>query len=240
MKKPPFNLTNKPFVILSQAKTGVHALSTYLNQFPDIKCYGQLFNTDKIKLPEKKVTRLKVTLESRHEEPLIFLKHLFKLTPKVHAGFIFTMPLKKHVLLGRWLVNSKLVNRVIVLKNPFDIYVSRSSAGPKGQAPSLIKFDPAEFDKKIARIIAGQKRLEKIAAKHPDSTVTINHDEIGTLASVQRVADFLGASAHIEALKKNAKQSSSPRYSDLFEDFSKVQSHLSAHHPNLVINPDRI
>lgn len=240
MKKPSFNLTNKPFVILSQPKSGAQLLSTYLNQFPNIKCYGPIFHTDKIKLAEKRLSRLKVTLESRHEEPLIFLKHLFKLTPKLHAGFLFSLPLKKHVLLGKWLINSKFVNRVIVLRNPFDIYVSRFAAGPIGQAPSLIKFDTQDFDKKITGITAGQKRLEKIAANRPDSTITIDHDEIGALASVQRVADFLGASARLEALKKNAKQVSSPRYSELFEDFSKVQSHLSAHHPDLVILPDKI
>ena len=240
MKKPPFNLANKPFVILSHPKTGAGTLLKYLNQSPNIQCYGQLFERDTIKLAEKKVNRLKVTLESRDEEPLVFLKQLFKLTPKVHAGFVFTFPLKKHLLLRRWLMNSELINRVIVLRNPFDIYASRSAAGSIAQVPSLIKFDAEQFDKKIATIIAGQNRLKKIAEKHPDSTITITHDEISMIASVQRVADFLGASPLPDALKMSAEQVSSPRYSELFEDFSKVQSHVSAHHPDLVIDSDRI
>lgn len=240
MKKPPFKFTNKPFAILSHPKTGGDILSKLLNQFSGLHCYGQLFNKDKIKLPEKKIQRLKVPVESRDEEPLVFLKHLFKLTPKAHSGFVFIFSTQKHILLRRWLINSEAINRVIVLRNPFDIYISQASTAPVGQTAPLIKFDPELFDKKIALISRIQTRLKEIAAKRPESTITINYDELADIAPVQRIADFLGASAHPEALKISANQTSTPAYKALFEDFSQVQAHVSANHPDLVIDPKKI
>lgn len=249
MKKPSLKLIpNKPFVILSHPKSGGELLANYLNQFPNIRCYGQLFKKDKIQLPEKKIQRLKATVESRDQEPVLFLKQLLKLTPKAHTGFAFSY--NQHLLLRRWLINSEAINRVIVLRNPFDLYVAQCSAvavgagaGQKDAAQEirvLQKFDPEDFEKKIMRIIAGQARLKAIAEKRPELTMTITFDEIAVIESVRRLADFLGASSQPEVLKVDMNKRPARRYTDIFEDFQQVQSYVSKHHPELVIDAAKI
>ncbi len=251
MKKPSLkSLPKKPFVIFAAPRTGSYLLVSLLDQFPGIKCYGEVFTKSKIELPPKKLERMKATVESRNAEPVVFLNRLFKMTSEEHTGFKFFF--NHHALLRKWLVNSGSINRVIISRNPFDMYVSQCRAIATGvwikkkggaatqEKPPLLKFDPEDFEKRIGRIDSNRKRMLKIAAKQPDSTITITYDEISAIEPVRRIAEFLGASAQPEVLKVELQKQTTERYSELFEDFDKVREYVSSKHPDLVIDNNKI
>lgn len=249
MKKLSLNLlSKKPFVILAYPRTGSYLLVSILDQFPGIKCHGEIFKNRKIELPAETIDKLKATLQSRNAEPAVFIKRLFKLTPDDHTGFKFFA--NHNAELRKQLMYSNSINRVITHRNPFDIYVSQTRAiatgswiDKKGDSQAdkpLLRFDPEQFDKIIRNVLANQARMKIIAEKRPDTTITINYDEIAAIDPVRKIAEFIGASSQPEVINVSLHKQTSERYSELFENFDQLQAHVATHHPELVINAERI
>ncbi len=242
------SLPKKPFVILAYPRTGSYLLVSILDQFPGIKCHGEIFKKERIELPAKTILKMKATVQTRDAKPIVFIKRLFELTPDVHTGFKFFA--NHNAELRKQLMYSNSINRVITYRNPFDSYVSQTRAiatgswiDKKGDSQAdkpLLRFDPEQFDKIIRNVLANQARKKVIAEKRPDSTITITYDEIAAIDPVRKIAEFIGASSQPEVINVSLHKQTTERYSELFENFDELQAHIATHHPELMIDAEKI
>lgn len=242
------SLPKKPFVILAYPRTGSYLLVSILDQFPGIKCHGEIFKKERIELPAETILKMKATVQTRDAKPIVFIKRLFELTPDVHTGFKFFA--NHHAELCKELLHSESINRVIILRKPFDIYVSQTRAiatgcwiDKKGETLAdkpLLRFDPEHFQKIMRNVLYNHACMKVIAGNRPESTVTITYDEIAAIEPVRKIAEFIGASSQPEVINVSLHKQTTERYSELFENFDQLQAYVATHHPEMVINPEKI
>jgi hypothetical protein len=187
-------------------------------------------------------------LASRNAEPFVFLKQLFQLYPDQHCGFKF-FP-NHHADVLTWVTWSNQINRVVILRNPFEMYVSFSRVSATGiwvdkhnkakHRQPRIKFQAESFDKMMRNILNAQKLFKTTAEKRPESTITITYDEIAALEPVRQLAAFLGAASQPTKLEVPLRKQTTERYSELFENFDELASHMRRNYPNICIDKHKL
>ena len=68
----------------------------------------------------------------------------------------------------------------------------------------------------------------------------VSRQQVAAIEPVRRIADFLGAASQPEVLDVTLHKQTTESYSELFEKFAEVQAYVAKHHPDLVIDKDRI
>jgi LPS sulfotransferase NodH len=241
-------ISRKPFVVLAYPRTGSYLLVSLLQQFQGLRCYGEIFKRKALELPSEDIKAIGANLASRNAEPFVFLKQLFQLYPDQHCGFKF-FP-NHHADVLTWVTWSNQINRVVILRNPFEMYVSFSRVSATGiwvdkhnkakHRQPRIKFQAESFDKMMRNILNAQKLFKTTAEKRPESTITITYDEIAALEPVRQLAAFLGAASQPTKLEVPLRKQTTERYSELFENFDELASHMRRNYPNICIDKHKL
>lgn len=242
------NLSHKPFVILAYPRTGSYLLVNLLDQFSGLKCYGEVFKKSRIELPEDEISHLNATLESRNAAPLLFLRSLFQMNSQSHTGFKF---FPNHDLrVKRWVAHSDEINRVVIQRNPMEIFISQSRADATGvwvdklgvskKHRVKLKFEPEKFERMFSNICSNRRFLANLAAQKPKTTVAIDYNEIAAIEPVRKLAEFLGADSQPETLQASLHKQTTEPYSDLFENFDIFHNYIKMRYPEFPIDESKI
>ena len=152
-----------PFLILTQARSGSYHLADQLNSAPDIACFGEIFKENALELPKPQLELLGLTnrdMVARDANPMGLLNRLRKSVE--HDGTLFGFKDFLHNLnrvdLAGKIGHSKNWQKIILLRNPLERYISRRRAADTGVfvvkagqniAQDLlhqkIRFDPENF-----------------------------------------------------------------------------------------------
>ena len=199
------------FIVLGGMRTGSNLLETYLNQFPDIDCYGELFNPHFIISPEHD-DFCGITLDQRVKNPQLALRTVHENTPGL-GGFRFFHDHDARVL--SQCLDDTGCAKIILTRNPLDSYVSRKIAAATGQwkltnpthqKAQQIEFDAGEFEAHVN----GQQQFLLHIQNHLQTTgqtaFFLTYDDLQNLDVINGLGRFLGSQHQLHAFPKRLKK----------------------------------
>ena len=152
------------FVMFAEMRTGSNFLEENINEYPGLKCHGEVFNPHFIG-GAKKTEMMGVTMQMRQKDPLQLLDRM-RVETKGLPGFRFFHDHDPRVL--DHILPDPRCAKIILTRNPVESYVSLKIASATGQwrlndmknaKSAKISFDRAEFEDHIDQLQQFQMRL---------------------------------------------------------------------------------
>lgn len=236
-----------PFLILTQARSGSYHLAALLNSAPDITCFGEIFKENALELPKAQLAKLGLTnrdIAARDGDPIGLLNRLRK---DIEAGGTifgfkdFLHNLNRVKLFGK-LGHSKNWQKIILLRNPIERYLSRRRAAETGVfvvkqgeaiAPDLlhakIRFDADSFTQFLKNHRHFVEAAQNLQQKYGDTAVfTARYENLSDPQHLQDILKFVGSKASADQLTSaHVKQYEKP-LSDGVENWGDLLTFLSA------------
>ncbi|MBZ0130336.1 MAG: sulfotransferase domain-containing protein [Rhodobacteraceae bacterium] len=200
------------FIVLAGMRTGSNFLEANLNQFPDLKSYGELFNPHFVGGP-KYDDVLGVTLKAREKDPEVLLDRIRAAEAGVVPGFRFFHDHDPRILAK--CLDDPACAKVILSRNPLDSYVSRKIAGETGQwkltnekhrKSAKVAFDTAEFEAHLATTQGFLLHLQSALQASGQTAFYIHYDDLHSLEVLNGLARFIGSSHQVAALDLDLKR----------------------------------
>ena len=110
----------KYFVIFAEMRTGSNFLQSHLNKFPDLHCFGELFNPVFIDRPGQS-SALGLSMADRDKNPVSLLREVKKNGAMVQ-GFRYFHNHDPRILSA--LFKDPSCAKIILTRNPIDSFVS--------------------------------------------------------------------------------------------------------------------
>lgn len=228
----------EPFVIIAYARMGSYLLVDLLSQFDDIVCFGEIFKKEVIELPNHVLDRLGYDIEKRDQKPLAFVKKVIGLHTDKHTGF--------KLLCGQggeardWAEKSKNVRMIVLVRNPFEVYVSLRRAqatqiwidrGHTNQeVKPRLKFIAEDFDREIQYIQNYIRSVTRLADSNPKTTKLVDYKDLSDPDTIKRLATFIGAVRHPEKIAYRLRKQTKEPYSELFENFDEMAEYVEVNY----------
>lgn len=200
------------FIVLAGMRTGSNFLEANLNQFPDLKSYGELFNPHFVGGP-KHDDVLGVTLKAREKNPQDLLDRIRAAEAGVVPGFRFFHDHDPRIL-ATCLADPSCA-KVILSRNPLDSYVSRKIAGETGQwkltnekhrKSAKVAFDAAEFSAHLEAVQGFLLQLQSALQASGQTAFYIHYDDLHSLEVLNGLARFIGSGHQVAALDLDLKR----------------------------------
>lgn len=183
-----------------------------INQFPDLRVFGELFNPQFIGGPNKDDV-FGITLKARQKDPFQVIDAIKAGSDGVLPGFRFFNDHDPRVL--QQCLNDPECGKVILTRNPLDSYISRKIAAETGQwkltnikhqKKAVVEFDAQEFDEHIGVLQQFQLKLLKGLQSTGQTAFYINYDDIPSLDVLNGLAGYLGSEHQVESLETTLKK----------------------------------
>lgn len=232
-----FEKEKKSFVIYCTARSGSYLLVEYLNCFPNIKCFGELFKTNSLELGYDK-RKTNFTVSTRDEKPLMFLKHTLNFYPRKSTGFkIFPVHNEKVV---NTLISHSSFKKVVLKRNPIEVYLSLINARASGvwvqrkdtDVIAKIKFVDADFESLKVKFDSYYAMLDTTLAENNQEAIFLTYADVTQKDKVFDVARFLGeVDLSVDLTSSMTKQIKD--YKLILENYNETISYLEKNHKEL-------
>lgn len=198
------------FVIFAEMRTGSNFLESNLNQFEELKSFGEAFNPNFIGFPTS-TDILGISLEDRENTPLTLIDKL-KEKSDVLRGFRFFHDHEPRIL--ETILNDPRCAKIVLIRNPVESFVSWKIAKSTDQwkltnavkrKSAKITFDAASFEQFLANVQNFQLKIQKSLQITGQSAFYLNYDDLRDVDVLNGLARFLGVRSQIEKLSKNLK-----------------------------------
>ena len=220
------------FVLFAEMRTGSNFLEQNINQYPDLSCFGELFNPHFVGGPNRDDV-FGVTLAQREQDPYGLLDKIKQHDPAILPGFRFFNDHDPRILLR--CLKDRDCAKVILTRNALDSYVSRKIAAEtnqwkltniKHQKSARIRFDLAEFQQHLDATQAFQLEILHDLQVSGQTAFYLNYDDIHDLEVLNGLAAFLGSDHQAEAVKKNLKRQNPEPLSEKVVNYDEMLSGL--------------
>ncbi len=200
------------FVIFAEMRTGSNFLESNINQFPDLRSWGELFNPVFVGGPRNDDV-LGITLAQREKDPHSLLAAIKAHDAAVIPGFRFFHDHDPRILES--CLHDPLCGKVILTRNPLDCHVSRKIAQATGQwkltnikhrKDARIRFDFNEFQRDLDETQQFRVRLLRSLQITGQTAFHIHYDDLQDVDVLNGLARFLGSNHQVQALDRTLKR----------------------------------
>ncbi len=221
------------FIILAEMRTGSNFLEANINQFPDLKSWGELFNPVFVGGPRKGDV-LGYDLAAREKDPLGLLAAIRAADPQAIPGFRFFHNHDPRVL--EHCLSDESCAKVVLTRNPLESYVSRKIAEATGQwkltnvkhrKQQKIRFDNNEFRLGLEKQQEFQIRIMRALQVSGQTAFYIHYDDLHDVEVLNGLARFLGSAHRIDALDTTLKKQNTGTLESKVENHEEMVSALS-------------
>lgn len=223
----PFDL----FVMLAEMRTGSNILEANINEFPSLRCEGEVFNPAFI-AHQGGDNLFGITLADRESNPLQLLDAL-RARPTL-SGFRFFHDHDPRIL--PTILEDPRCAKIILTRNPVDSYVSLKIAQQTQQwrlgdvrtrRTARVDFDPVEFEAHALAQQGFQLHVAKTLQRHGQTAFYINYDDVNDIDVLNGMARWLGVVDRIEAPSAKLKRQNPEPLSQKLTNFEAVADGLA-------------
>lgn len=210
------------FVVLAEMRTGSNLLETYLNEAPGVTCHAELFNPSFIDHP-KTETVCGYDFAARERDPLGLLAAV-----RAEGGMVGFRLFHDHDPRVRdHVLNDATCAKVILTRNPLEMYVSRKVAAATDQwrlynvarrRTAKVAFDPQEFAENLHRWHATQRLILNRLQVSGQSAFFIHYDDLNDLQIINGLLAWLGQPEGLRELPRHMKKQNPGPLEDLLEN----------------------
>lgn len=224
------------FVIYAYPRTGSYHLVSLLNSAPDIQCHGEVFKRGRIELSDWHRDRMPdLTPEKRDADPVLFIQTLRRLNSSQHFGFKMFQEHTRHVPHLRWVLRSDQWKKIILVRDPIEVYASLLRAERTGiwlitngtkniddsRLQEPVRFTPETWDSHVAAYGHFFRRCTEVV-----NAITVVYGHYTELGEMQRILDFIGSEAKASDLSADTRKQYTRAVSEGFENWSEFQAYL--------------
>ena len=197
------------FVILGVKRSGSNLLESTLAQFPDLVCYGEVFNKGHPKDPNDP-RLLGWTKGQRNADPLGFLEELITATPEQIPGFRLLFDAHLPAVFER-VISDHNCTRIVLRRNPLESYISLKLAKAtrqwlvKGSAElksAKVRFDACEFEIYRERVEAFYTKICRQMQAAGTTAGYIDYTALKTPKTIYGLARMIGAKSFPARLRE--------------------------------------
>ncbi|MCK0141309.1 nodulation protein NodH [Aliiroseovarius sp. F20344] len=216
------------FIIFAEMRTGSNFLESNLDQFDDLKCYGETFNPYFMVSPELK-DLFGVSVKARDEDPMLLVEKMKENTKGI-PGFRFFHDHDPRVFNA--LIDDPHCAKVILTRNMLEAYVSRKIAWATDQwqlnnVDDAIKkkamFVSAEFEKLFYRMKDFQLKIKNRLQVTGQTAFYIDYEDAQNLDVINGLAKFLGAKGEITEFAGKFKKQNPEPMSEKVENYEVLK-----------------
>lgn len=220
------------FILLADMRTGSNFLEANLNALPGLTCHGEAFNPHFVHKKDHE-DYLGITLAMREADPLPLLAAMEAATEGL-AGFRFFHDHDPRIL-AHCLADRRCA-KIVLTRNPLESYVSLKIAQATGQwklgdarrrREAKASFDAAEFDSHTRALQDFQLHILRALQTSGQTAFYIGYEDIGDLAVLNGLAEFLGLAARLEVLDDKVKKQNPEALQDLVENPQAMDAGLA-------------
>ena len=220
------------FVVFAAMRTGSNFLEENLNDYPSLKCWGEVFNPHFIGHANTKEL-LGIDLQAREADPMRLIAKL-KAETKGLPGFRFFPGHDPRVMAAA--LKDPRCAKVILTRNPIESYVSHRIAAATGQwrlgdlkhaKSAKATFEKAGFDAMLAELQGFQIALLRGLQTSGQTGFYIGYDDIQNLDVLNGLAAYLGDDAAKDTTNTKTKVQNPAALRDKVENFDEMVSALS-------------
>lgn len=220
------------FAMFAGMRTGSNFLEQNLNQFPDIRCHGELFNPHFVGGPKRQDV-LGVTIGMRRADPFPLIDLIQRQDPKITPGFRFFHDHDQRVL--ERCLDDPLCAKVILTRNPLDSYISRKIAAKTDQwkltdinhqKTARIAFDPEEFREHLHCVESFQTTLRQRLQVTGQAAYHIEYDDLQSLDVLNGLARFLGSRHRATRIDTKLKKQNPTLARDKVSNYDEMKKAL--------------
>lgn len=224
------------FVVFAEMRTGSNLLETHLNEYDDIRCFGEAFNPNFIGYPNR-TDLLGVNEEERESDPMQLLQAIRKHGPEI-AGFRFFHDHDPRILDA--ILSDTQCAKIILNRNPLDSYVSWKIAQATDQwkLTNVVKrkeqsaeFNLQEFTNRLEKLQKFQNLLQIKLQKTGQTCFHIAYADLQDLDIINGLAQFLGSQKPLLQLSKKLKPQNPQPLKDKVKNYPQMRSDLSTLDP---------
>ncbi len=224
------------FVVFAEMRTGSNLLESNLNAMDGINCHGEAFNPHFIGYPNR-TELLGVTQPERDADPARLLAAIRGQAPGI-GGFRFFHDHDPRIL--DQMLDDPRCAKIILTRNPLDSYVSKKIAQATGQwkltnvkrrRDQAITFDPAEFDRHVARLQGFQMTLLNRLQITGQTAFHLAYEDLQSLDVMNGLARYLGSKAGLTALDGSLKVQNPDPLETKVANFDQMQQALARRDP---------
>lgn len=241
------NTPTHRFVVLCRARTGSNLLVDLLNKFSDINCYGEVFKTHRLDLPDAVKKKLGATKKNRDQFPISFLNNLYDLDQSKITGL--KLFFSHNIIARHFLAETKNVSKILLTRSPIDSYVSflvanstkkwvksaprrnwlfkLNKARDRDEEKSQeVMFDAMKFEEYLKSGTEFERWCEDVEKYTGQSFYRIDYAEVAAIEPVRQLAKFLGTKdISAKLVPKLEKQIKKPLH-EIVTNYDEMEKHL--------------
>jgi LPS sulfotransferase NodH len=224
------------FVVFAEMRTGSNLLESHLNAMDGITCHGEAFNPHFIGYPNRSEL-LGVNRAERDADPARLLEAIRGQAQTI-GGFRYFHDHDPRVLDA--ILDDPRCAKIILTRNPLDSYVSKKIARATGQwkltnvkrrRDQAITFDPAEFERHVARLQGFHITLLHRLQITAQTAFHLAYDDLQSLDVINGLARYLGSKARLTALDAALKVQNPDPLKTKVANFDEMQQALARRDP---------
>ncbi|MDA5564148.1 sulfotransferase domain-containing protein [Cobetia sp. MMG027] len=221
----------KNFVILGFARTGSYRLAELLDFQDNLVCHGEIFKKNAIEARiNSGLYNKKHSLSFRDEQPINFLKDMYRLEGKSYAGFKIFPNHNSRVY--DYVLKDSNINKIFLCRNPVQSYISQLSAlqskqwvlkdESKRKNTKNLDFNISGFAKHFSVRATTYLRVCIEASKYPSNYFFIDYNDTLDGKKLEELGKFLGLENWKEE-KSTHKKILGSNYSEIVSNWDEVK-----------------
>ncbi|MCF8069622.1 MAG: hypothetical protein K9L30_13645 [Desulfobacterales bacterium] len=232
---------NINFVIIASQRTGSNMLVSALENHPHVRCHGELFRRENVKMSGalKILKLLTANFQSVEYRDTHYKEYLEAVNEKDGKGFLFGFKLmfNQSEQAMNWLIQEPRIKKVLLFReNLLAMYASHQIAKATGQGAvrvggevrqAKVAFNPKHFKRFLKNHTKRYKEAKKQLKKRPASEwIEVGYPEICKIEKIAGVMEFLGVDANIAPIIISTVKRNSNNIVERFINPDAVIEHL--------------
>lgn len=218
----------KYFAIFGSMRSGSNLLEQSLNQFPDIICYGELFNPSFVGDYEDK-ERLGYSVSKREKDPSGLLDAMISETDDKVPGFRIFRDHDPRII--EKTLRDPECAKIILQRDLLDSFISLRIAGRTGQwllrdAPhrkaSKVHFDAHDFHKYCEKQEIFHQNIRQTLQETGQTGFWVSYPEQRELPVLNGIAKFLGGTEKIKSVKEILRRQNPGPLKEKVENYDEM------------------
>jgi hypothetical protein len=200
----------KCFVIFAEMRTGSNFLQSHLKKFPNLHCFGELFNPVFIDRPDQS-SALGLSMADRDKNPVSLLREIRKNRANMQ-GFRYFHHHDPRILSA--LFKDPSCAKIILTRNPIDSFVSLKIARETGQwnlfdtrqkKTTKVKFVAEEFETQLSKLQFFQELILQRLQMSGQTGFYLRYDDLNNLSVINGLGNYLGSAHKLKDLSSRYK-----------------------------------
>ncbi len=226
--------TVRYFVILGAMRTGSNYLERALDQFPNLACFGELFNPSFIGSPNRDDFP-DWSVAERDKAPLALLERMIEsANANIIPGFRLFQDHDPRVF--EHVLHDETCAKVILHRNPLDSYVSLKIAQETGQwilggiahrKSAKIQFSEVEFASFLFDKDRFYQRINDALNHSGQAAFSLQYTDLKSVPTLNGLAQFLGSQTKLERFDEPLKRQNPEPLSKKVSNFDAMNEALS-------------